>query len=178
MLDTNILKGFDIFSDISSDKLALIAKNCDSLEFKPNDVIFNQDEVAMNFYGVIDGEVELYIVHEDEIVTKEIQYEESIQTQHETVKKTIVIDSVGPGEVFGWSSFVVGGRLTATARCTTHSRLFNILADDLNTIFDKDTALGYIFMRKINEVIWHHFRKRTDKLIEAWVEAFDVKTII
>jgi hypothetical protein len=44
-------------------------------------------------------------------------------------------------------------------------------------MFDKDSELGYVMMRKLNEIISSRLQKRIDKPVETWVEAFDVDRI-
>jgi hypothetical protein len=69
------------------------------------------------------------------------------------------------------------GRWTATACCLGISKILSISAADLKDMFDKDPELGYVMMRRLNEIISSRFQKRTDKLVETLVEAFDVDRI-
>jgi hemoglobin-like flavoprotein len=50
-------------------------------------------------------------------------------------------------------------------------------ADDLKTMNDQYPALGYAIMEKLAVVIAQRLQKRTDTLIEAWGEAFDVDKV-
>ena len=67
MLDKGRLTEFSIFSDVPQDKLSAIAQTGDLVEFKPQEVIFHQDEAAGNLYGVLDGEVELILIFKGEV---------------------------------------------------------------------------------------------------------------
>jgi CRP-like cAMP-binding protein len=174
MLNKDVLSGFAIFSEVDQDKLAEIAQGCEVLEFEPNDMIFHQDEVAENFYGVLDGEVELIIMFEEKTLKTDIKYEKSIQTREETAERPIVFRTIGSGRVFGWSSLVEPRILTATARCSKRSRIFSLPAAHLVAMFEKDPALGYLFMTRLSEIISQRLRTRTRMLIEAWGEAFEV----
>jgi hypothetical protein len=44
-------------------------------------------------------------------------------------------------------------------------------------MFEQDNALGYVIMNKMSDIISKRLKKRTEKLIETWVEAFDVNEI-
>ena len=44
-------------------------------------------------------------------------------------------------------------------------------------MFEEDPALGYVIMKKMSDIISKRLKKRTEKLIETWVEAFDVNAI-
>ncbi len=177
MQDKVILSAFEIFSHVFQDRLGEIAQECDVLEFKSYDIIFNIDEPAKNFYGVLDGEVELSLVLKDRIVKLDIEYEESILKQVEILERPIVIDMIGPGEVFGWSSLISPGRWTSTARCSMPTRVFSFSAVNLKAIFDKSPEKGYFFMEKLCEIISNRLTNRTDSLIESWGQAFDVDKI-
>jgi CRP-like cAMP-binding protein len=177
MLDKGLLDGFSIFSEVPQDKLSGIAEKCDLLEFKSDEVIFQQGETAKNLYGVLDGEVELSLVFQDRVLKTDIDYEESITARFEVMEKPIVVDTLGPGEVFGWSALVSPRQLTATARCSKHTRVFTLSADDLKAMNDQDPSVGYLIMEKLAEVIAQRLQARTDKLIETWGEAFEVDKV-
>ena len=177
MLDKGLLTGFSVFSDIPGDKLSAIAQMGERIEFKPQEVIFQQEDTAKNLYGVLDGEVELSLIFKGEVFKTDIQYEDSVHTRVEVLERPIIIDTVGPGEIFGWSSLVNPKRLTATAKCSKLTQVFSLPAADLKSTLDKDPGLGYVIMERLAEIISSRLQSRTDKLIEAWGEAFEVDKI-
>jgi CRP-like cAMP-binding protein len=72
---------------------------------------------------------------------------------------------------------VGSGRRTVTARCTVPSRVIAIPAAELKATLEADHTLGYMIMEKLSNIISNRLARRTDKLIEAWVEAFDTNRI-
>jgi len=178
MLKNAQLTNFEIFSGLAPDKLEAIAQAGEIKEFEENDIIFHEDEAADRLYGVLDGEVELSIVFKDKILKavplKDIKYEEENLSRIEVLERPIVVDTIAPGEVFGWSSAVSPGMRTATARCARASKVISVPGARLKTICDKDPALGYVIMGKLSEVISRRLQKRTDTLVEAWGQAFGV----
>jgi len=173
----NPLAEFKFFSDVNPDTVETIARKGEIVEYKAADVIFRFDEPATHLYGLIEGEVDLSVVFKDKILKTEIEYEEAIQTSMVEEEKSIVVDSVFPGQVFGWASLVGAGRRTVTADCAQASRIFVLPAAELKTMFEADNALGYVIMKKLSDIISKRLQKRTEKLIETWVEAFDVDKI-
>jgi CRP-like cAMP-binding protein len=173
----NPLTGFKFFSEVNPETLESIGRMSQIVEYKAADVIFRFDEPAAHLYGVIEGRIDLSVVFKDKVLKTEIAYEEAIQANIVEKEKSIVVDSVLPGQVFGWASLVGSGRRTVTARCAQASRVFVLPATDLRTMFKADTALGYAIMKKLCNIISKRLQKRTDKLIETWVEAFDVDQI-
>jgi len=172
-MEKNILAGFKFFSDVPPETLEIIGRKGKLLEFAADDVVFNFDESAEFLYGLVEGEVDLSIVFKDRILKTEIEYEEAIQASMVDEEKSIVIDTVYPGQIFGWASLVGPRRRTVTARCTESSKVIVLSAEDLTAMFAEDHFLGYVVMRKLSDIIAKRLKSRTDKLIETWVEAFD-----
>ena len=177
MINKEMLSKMKIFSGVQGEKLSEIASKCSLMETKADEVIFKQGDEARDFYGLLEGEVELSLVFKDEFLRLDIRYEYSIIAKREIVEKPIVVETIHPGEVFGWSSVVTDGRWTAGARCSKPSRIFSIPAKIFKSILDKDPSLGYAVMQNLNEVVSSRLQHRTDKLIEAWGEAFDLNKI-
>jgi CRP-like cAMP-binding protein len=92
-------------------------------------------------------------------------------------EKEIIVDSVAAGRVFGWASIVGPPKRTVTAECTQDCRVVAIPADDLKAMFDQDHTLGYTIMNRLCNIVAGRLHNRTDKLIEAWGEAFDIGSI-
>ena len=138
----NPLSGFKFFSEVDPDSLESIGRMCETVAYKVDDVIFRFDEPAAHLYGVIEGKIDLSVVFTDKVLKTEIVYEEAIQANMVEEEKSIVVDSVLPGQVFGWASLVGAGRRTVTASCAQASRVFALPAAGLKTMFEADKALG------------------------------------
>jgi len=177
MTTENPLARFKFFSEVKPDVLESIARIGKISKHKAEEIIFRFDEPATHLYGVMEGEVDLSVVFKDKVLKTEIKYEEAIQASIVEEEKSIVVDSVLPGQVFGWASLVGAGCRTVTAQCSQASRIFVLPATELKTMFETDNALGYVIMKKLSDIISKRLQKRTEKLIETWVEAFDADEI-
>lgn len=177
MAAKNLLSGFAFFSDVDPDTLEAIFDKGKILEFKARDVIFHVDDPATHFYGLLNGEIDLILVFKDKVLKTDIEYEEAIQASMVDEEKEIVVDKVRPGQVFGWASMAGPARRTVNAECSQNSRVIALPADELKAICDKDHNLGYMLMKRLSAMIAGRLRKRTDKLIETWGEAFDIGSI-
>jgi CRP-like cAMP-binding protein len=169
----NLLAGFKFFNEVPPETIEAIGQKGELLDFSPDDVIFHFDEPAEHLYGLVEGEVDLSIVFKDKVLKTEIEYEEAIQARMVDEEKSIVIDTVLPTQIFGWASLVGPERRTVTARCTEPTKVIAFAAKDLLAMFAEDNFLGYVVMKKLGDIIARRLKKRTDKLIETWVEAFD-----
>lgn len=177
MTEKNPLARFKFFNEVKPATLESIARKGEIMEYKADDVIFRFDEPAIHLYGVLEGEVNLSVVFKDKVLKTEIEYEEAIQASMVEEEKSIIVDTVLPGQIFGWASLVGPGRRTVTAHCTEVSRVIALPAAELRMMFEADNALGYVIMKKMSDIISKRLKKRTEKLIETWVEAFDVNEI-
>ncbi len=174
MLDKKLLSKFIFFSGIADDKLAAMAQRGDLLDFKAGDTIFQTGDSSDNLYGVVSGVVELNLVYKDKVLQADIIYEEQNQSRIEILEKPIQVAIVDPGKIFGWSALTRSRKRTITAKCLEDSQVISLPGDGLKALFEKDMELGYILMSRLSDIISHRLQERTDKLIEAWVEAFDV----
>ena len=57
------------------------------------------------------------------------------------------------GEAFGWSSLVNQHVYTASAICSSPTKLIRIPSDKLNNIFERNPASGLTFFRHLAEII-------------------------
>ncbi len=177
MPEKNLLSGFSFFSDVDPNTLEAIAIKGEVLEFKARDVIFQVDEPATHLYGLLEGEINLVLVFTDKVLKTDIEYEETIQATMVDEEKEIIVDTVTAGQVFGWASIVGPSKRTVNAACSQNSRVIALPADELKAMFDKDHTVGYIIMKRLSAIIARRLRNRTDKLIEAWGQAFDIGSI-
>jgi len=63
--------------------------------------------------------------------------------------KSIPVQTVGRGELLGWSALLRYGPTTATARARERCRLAALPVEPLLALFDDDPRLGQAFMRQL-----------------------------
>ncbi len=177
MTSKNPLAGFKFFENVQPDALEALSGAGEIMEFAAGEVIFRFNDPATHLYGLIEGEIALNVIYTDKVLKTQVEFEEAIQAHIVEEEKSIVVDTVQPGQVFGWASVVGDDRRTVTARCSEDCRLIALPASELKKMFEEDNTLGYIVMTKMGEIISKRLQKRTEKLIETWVEAFDVDEI-
>ena len=177
MPEKNLLTRFPFFSDVDPATMEAIAGKGKILEFNAEDTIFHVDEPATHFYGLLEGEIDLILVFKDKVLKTDIEYEEAIQATMVDEEKEIIVDRVSAGQVFGWASLAGASKRTVNAKCSENSRVMAIPADELKAMLEKDHTLGFTIMKRLSDIIAGRLRKRTDKLIETWGEAFDIGSI-
>lgn len=172
-----LIADFSIFSDFSRNNLLEIAQYLEVLEFNADDTVFREKEKADKFYVVLSGEVELRLIASDQILKADVHFEDYTRTKTEIVEREIAVDSIEPGEIFGWSALTPAGNFTSKAVCVEPTKVFAFPAGTLRNFFIQHPEVGYPFMERLAEIISNRLTNRTNKLIEGWSEAFNVNHI-
>lgn len=80
----------------------------------------------------------------------------------------LTILTVGPGEVFGWSSLFLQRPKTASARTVEPTRALALAADPLRVLCDADPRLGYLLTRRILNVVSERLKATRMQLLDIY----------
>ena len=80
----------------------------------------------------------------------------------------MTILTVGPGEVFGWSSLFLQRPKTASARTVEPTRALLLAADPLRELCDTDPRLGYLLTRRILDVVSERLKATRMQLLDIY----------
>jgi CRP-like cAMP-binding protein len=72
--------------------------------------------------------------------------------------RDIVISTIGPGEMFGWSGLVPPHKATASAKAQTDCRVIVFDCNQLLDVFVDDCEFGYTMAQKAAQVIGERLR--------------------
>jgi CRP-like cAMP-binding protein len=122
-----IIQKAELFKDLGPEITNEISNIMIEESYEPGKFIFEAGRPARHFYILIEGRVRLYIG-----TKAEISYTVNI-----------------PGEAFGWTGLVDRPAYTATAECVAPSKIVKIEKESLNRIFEKDTASGMMFFKRL-----------------------------
>jgi CRP-like cAMP-binding protein len=139
MVMNEVLRQFEIFQDLTDTELQNIAEVAKKVDFEAEKRIFEEKSIASDLYLVLKGKV-------------------IIRKKSDVGPGQITIDTVGPGEMFGWSSITEPHNFTAAAHTAEDSELLTIKSDVLRDLFKKNNHIGYRVMTEIASVISSRFR--------------------
>lgn len=122
-----IIKKADLFKDLSPEIVNEISKIMIEESYEPGTLIFEAGAPAQHFYVLVRGMVRLFIGKKSEI------------------SYTVNME----GEAFGWTGLVDRPVYTATAECGAPSKVMKIENARLYKIFEKDTAGGMMFYKRL-----------------------------
>jgi CRP-like cAMP-binding protein len=145
------LKGipeFQTLKDEDIDRVARIAKRGQVKAGQPIDV---QGEPADRFYILETGR--LGIVLDLDLGVS---------------KKSYVVTTIGPGDMFAWSGLVGNPNYTAGSRAMTDCTFVSWKVDELVAQFDEDTRLGYVMIRTVARTIASRLRAMQLQLVQQY----------
>lgn len=67
--------------------------------------------------------------------------------------KDITVETKKAGDTLGWSAFVKPYRFTLSARAAEASEVATFPRPELTALFEQDFRLGYVFMRRLSELV-------------------------
>ena len=146
MVDIDKLKGFSIFKHLNERELEQIAQIAEEGSSKKDMRIFEEKALAVNLYLVIEGKVELKVSGNG--------------------KEKIVIDTAGPGDIFGWSAVTEPHTFTAAAWTAEDSKFIVLSSEYLISLFDKNNHIGYRIIKEIATVASRRVKALEQKLAD------------
>jgi len=134
MLET--IQESELFKGVTSRVLVEIANGSEEMAFKKGQIVFVKGESSQDVYELIEGSIDL-VALEREIV-------------HLTVSRD--------GQIFGWSALVEPYNRTATAKCTTDSRVIRIPRDSIERTIEKHPREGTVILKNLMRIIADRLR--------------------
>ena len=127
MVAPEIIESFLDFENLQENETRALAKE---ERYKPGEFIFYEGDPATELYLLLEGRIEMMV-----------------NTKVDGTQRAMVM-SVGPGEIFGWSSLVEPYQLTASAHCATPVRVVAITASGVRALMTMSCSMGYRLMQK------------------------------
>ena len=142
MVSPELIRRYPYFSGLSIDRINLLAKIAEEVESEQGQYFHQEDDDISKVYIIVEGEV-------------------SLLTTLPQQGKEVVINTLGTGDVFGWTSLLPPYTAVASAKSGTNCKLIEFEAGDLRTKFEDDYEFGYLMMIKIAQII----RERLDSIV-------------
>ena len=148
MVTIEELKKFPIFQCLSDFELENIQEITKKENFDADRRVFEEKSIATNLYLVSKGRV-------------------VIKMRGDSGNDQLPIDTIGPGEIFGWSAVAEPHTFTAAAHTLEKSEFLVINSDVLRDLFKKNYHIGYKVMREIASVISSRLRSLNQKFVNS-----------
>ncbi len=107
-------------------------------EFRRGSVIFHEGQEAPFIYFILSGKVSLEVI--------------------EPGYGAIEVETLGPGELLGWSPALGGHAMTATAIALTRGRLAALDATRVLALCEEEPRFGVAFLRQVGLIVSERLR--------------------
>ena len=141
LLEHPFLKGLD------ATFVAALTEGSNDRTYEMGDLLVREGDPAGEFFLIHQGKVAIEIVG--------------------AAEPRLSIQTVGPGEVLGWSWFTPEGRWHFDARALKRTRVTSLSAEVLRRTFETRPADGYEFLRRFVPVI-------AERLENARIQLLDI----
>lgn len=125
------IKSFSTFADLGENGIKAVATLAEEKRYRAGELIFYEGDPATMLYLLLEGQVEMMM-----------------NTNAEGTRREVVM-TLGPGQVFGWSSLVEPYQLAASAYCATPVRVTAIPGPGLRALMTVSCAFGLRLMEKV-----------------------------
>jgi CRP/FNR family cyclic AMP-dependent transcriptional regulator len=145
------LKTLEFTSEFESKQLEKIAATSTYVTFSEGATIFQEGDASDLVYLIVEGEVSL--------------------TTKVPGQGQVVILTIGPGHLLGWSSLFTPKRKTAGAHTELPTKAIAINAVKLIELCKEDTDLGFRLMWQVADVISGRLRAAREQLLDMFEPA-------
>jgi signal transduction histidine kinase len=129
---------FDAFSGLPREALEKIAQLTSRKKFAKGALLFSEGAYAKNFYLIMYGKISL---------------EKLVQLGRTGTPRRAIINSIGPGHTFGWSSLVPPYEYTSSGVCLEEAVCLVIPGDELRQLMSDEPDIGYAILHRVSSII-------------------------
>ena len=143
-----LLAEVPLFAGLGAEELQLLAGCASNVRFDEGQVVFREGDPAETFYVVRSGAVAL--------------------EAHAPARGELTIETLGAGDVLGWSWLFAPYRWHFDARALSRVRATAFDATCLRAKCDDDTALGYDLMKRFAQVMIERLQWTRLRLLDVY----------
>jgi CRP/FNR family transcriptional regulator, cyclic AMP receptor protein len=137
-----------LLAGLNPDQRARVGDTAREVRFAAGQRLFEEGRPAVGCWVVRDGRVALDL--------------------HVPGRGTVVVQTLGPGEVAGWSWLVPPRRWEFGAVATTDTLAWEFDTDRLRTLGQRDPALGYALALGVVESLLHRLQATRARLLDLY----------
>jgi len=154
MISPEYIRRYPFFAGLSTDQINTLAQVAEEQIVETEHFFFHEDVKLSHFYLAVEGAVAIVF----ELPERDVDHSISDQFMRKLKTKDVVISTVGPGDVFGWSGLIPPFTATAGAKALTPCRVIAFDREEIMAIFEKDVNFGYLMTQKAAQVIRDRLR--------------------
>lgn len=145
------IRKYAFFDGMRLEHLAVLSEGAESLQFKAGDMLFREGDPASRFYLIEKGKVAL--------------------EAHEPVNGTTLVQTVGTGDVLGWSWLFPPFFWHFQARAMEPTSVIVLSGAHLLVRAERDHDFGYELMKRVAQVVIRRLQATRKQLLTLQVES-------
>lgn len=146
-----IITSHALFQDMKPQHQALLASGAKEAKFKTGEVIFRQGDPANQFHLILSGKVLL--------------------EAHEPGDGTVPVQTLGPGDLLGWSWLFPPFAWNFQARAVEPTEVIALSGGHLLASAERDREFGYELMKRVAQVVIKRLQSTRKQLLERQIES-------
>jgi CRP/FNR family transcriptional regulator, cyclic AMP receptor protein len=140
-----------LFRGMKPEHLGVLQDGAKTVQFKAGDVLFREGDPADQFYVIERGKIAL--------------------EAHEPGDGTVLVQTLGPGDVLGWSWLFPPFSWHFQARAIEPTCATVLGGAHLLTTAERDHEFGYELMKRVAQVVIHRLQATRKQLVALQVES-------
>lgn len=157
MVSREDLKSIVILSYLKDNMLDKLLPIIDVMMFHEDDVIFQENDMAVRFYMLKRGKI---------LLEKRI-----------SDKITISVGSVKAGYSFGWSTMLEGEAYQSDAIAAETSEVYSFRREKISRLLSEDHSMGFLMSQRLLQVVKKRLDHRTEQFLRAIESHPDTKVL-
>ncbi len=145
------LRNLDEFARLGEEDLDRLAGAARVRQAKAGTLIDVQGQPAEKFYILQSG-----------------RYAVILDVDIGVARRSYMVTTLGPGQMFGWSAMVGNPTYTASGKALTDCTVLEFDAKELNNMFEDDPRLGYAVMKGVARTIASRLRHMQLQLVQQY----------
>jgi CRP-like cAMP-binding protein len=145
------ITAYPLFRDIKPEHLAILAAGATAAKFNPGQVLFHEGDPANQFYLIESGRIAL--------------------EAHEPADGTVLIETVGAGEVLGWSWLFPPFVWHFQARAVEPTKAVVLSGAHLLVAAERNHEFGHELMKRVAQVVIERLQFTRKRLLAEEIES-------
>jgi len=158
MVSIDELKKISVLDSLTRPMLEKLQPLAQLNLFGEGHVIFEAGQDAAHFYMLLKGKVVI-----------EVEASELIMLSLESVK---------PGQSFGWSALGPGSKYRAYGICVEPCEVIEVRSGEFLELLDGDQTLGYNFMKRVAAILKRRVERRTEQFLKVMAKHPDLQKLM
>ena len=145
MISPELLRRYPFFAGLTMSQISTLAQAALEERYETNHFLFHEGDRLTHFYLLLEGAVGIAL----EVPARDVTHSISDQLAGTMKSDVIVVSTVGPGELFGWSAVLPPHEATSAGKVLANSRVVAFDGAELLQAFVDDPQFGYQMTQKL-----------------------------